>query len=337
VIPTTTPTDLITHLLQSKLVRPITAILDSQNPSVPFEQGQKYQALVEARLSNGNARVLIVDKLLQIPLPDNFQVGNKVEVIFIAHEPQLKFLIASEASLENDINQTSISPTGRFLGMLMQSAFNHSLSQTIHSTISSSPVISHKTQINSTELPVLLQKAISQSGLFYESHQAQWIYGTNTLENLQSEPQNRLMPETEITKTTKSIPQSADISIAAHNMPLLLQQLTSLETGHLFWQGEVWKNQQMEWDVFEQIEDNNKNDSNHTTTQWHTQIRLSMPHLGSITAKISLNANNIKINLDVSEHETANILKSNQSPFASNMQLAGLTIQSLEVQSDDYK
>ncbi|TXI16555.1 MAG: flagellar hook-length control protein FliK [Nitrosomonas sp.] len=332
--PTTTPTDLITHLIQSKLVTPITAILDSQNPSVSFEQGEKYQALVEARLSNGNAKVLIAAKLIQIPLPDNFQVGNKVEVIFITHEPHLKFLIASKASLETNINHTSISTTGRFLGMLMQSALNQSLSQTFQSTTSSSPIISNEILINRSELPSLLQKAISQSGLFYESHLAQWIYGANTLENLQNEPQNKLMPAAEVTKTTKSIPQYADISISTHNMPILLQQLTTLETGHLYWQGEVWKNQQMEWDIFEQVDDTDKSDFNHAI-YWQTQIRLSMPHLGNITAKISLNLNNIKINIDVSEYETASLLKNNQLPFASNMQSAGLTIQSLEVQSDD--
>ena len=47
---------------------------------------------------------------------------------------------------------------------------------------------------NSAELSASLQKAIIQSGLFYESHQAQWINGKNTLENLQQEPQGKLMP-----------------------------------------------------------------------------------------------------------------------------------------------
>lgn len=98
-IPTIIKTDLIatqTQIAPVTPVRPVTAILDSQSSFAEFVQGQKYQALIEARLFNGNSRVLVADKLLQMHLPENFQPGNKLELVFISQEPKLKFLILNE-------------------------------------------------------------------------------------------------------------------------------------------------------------------------------------------------------------------------------------------------
>jgi hypothetical protein len=339
VIPATSRIDLITSSIQIKPVTPITAALDSQDPFIKFELGQKYQALVEAHLLNGNSRILVANSLLQMQLPEKFQSGDKLELICISNEPGLNFLISSEPSLEINENNTSISTTGRFLDALIQgSALKHSLPDTL-SSITSPPPILNKTPINTAELPSLLQKAIIQSGLFYESHQAQWVNGKNTLDNLHHEPQSKLMLVTTDMPTTKpamSASLNADMPTNTQSIPLVLQQLATLETGHLFWHGEVWQNQFMEWDIYEQSHDNKENEPS-PATQWRTQIRLSMPELGDIIAKIELNAQGIHIKLDASQLETASLLKNNQLPLTTDMQSAGLIIQSVEVQHDNGK
>ncbi|WP_297325494.1 flagellar hook-length control protein FliK [Nitrosomonas sp.] len=333
-IPAINKTDSIAPLNQVKLVTPVIAIPDSQNSSIQFEQDQKYQALVEARLFNGKSRVLVADSLLQMYLPEKFQPGTKLELIFISHEPSLKFLIQSETSLETNENNASISTTGRFLSILLQDVLKYSLSGTAQIT-SSSPIL-NRASINSTELPSLLQKAIVQSGLFYESHQAQWINGENTLENLHHEPQSKLMLVTDMsaTKSIASAPLGTDTPVNTQSIPLVQQQLTTLETGHLFWHGEIWENQHIEWDIYEESHGSKENEP---ATRWHTQIRLSMPELGDITAKIALDSQDIHIKLDASQLETASLLKNNQLSLTVDMQSAGLVIQSIEVQHDDGK
>lgn len=336
-IPTIIKIDLITPLTQIKSVTPVTAILDSQNSSTEFEQGQRYQALIEARLVNGNSRILIADKLLQMRLPENFQPGNKLELVFISHEPKLKFLILNKTLLDGRENDTSISATGRFLGVLMQDALKQASTgatniTTTQSLTSSTPILTGLL-INSTELPGLLQKAIVQSGLFYESHQAQWINGENTLENLQQEPQGKLMLVTTDLPTTKAA--NFDMPVHPQSVPLVQQQLNTLDTGHLFWRGEVWQGQSMDWDIFEQPDD--KENEIDYTTQWCTKIRLSMPQLGSITAIIALNAQGINIKFNTSQIETASLLKNHKLPLTIDMQSAGLNIQSVEIQHDDAK
>ena len=347
-IPTIIKTDLIatqTQIAPVTPVRPVTAILDSQSSFAEFVQGQKYQALIEARLFNGNSRVLVADKLLQMHLPENFQPGNKLELVFISQEPKLKFLILNETPpLDAGKNNTSISTTGRFLGVLMQDVLKPASANitttntaTAQSLTSPTPILTGSS-INSTELPGLLQKAIVQSGLFYESHQAQWINGENTLESLHQEPQGKLMLVTADLLAAKVAVSSAltpEMPVHTQTIPLVQQQLTTLETGHLFWRGEIWQGQPMEWDIYEHPQDKEKENESDQAAQWRTQLRLSMPQLGDITATIVINAQGINIKLNTSQPETANLLKNNQLPLAMDMQSAGLNLQAVEVQHDD--
>ncbi|MCC7092236.1 MAG: flagellar hook-length control protein FliK, partial [Nitrosomonas sp.] len=298
-IPVITKYDLITPLTQIKSVTPVTAIADTHLPA-EFELGQKYQAIVEARLPNGNSRVLVADKLLQMNLPEKFQPGHKLELVFISPESDPKFLLLDEASTETQEKNTTLSITGRFLGLLMQEGAKHALANTLQSLTSPVPIVKGAS-INSAELPVLLQKAITQSGLFYESHQAQWLNGENTLENLQREPQNKLMSTMADMPAARTIGSSSlnpEMPLNVQSIPMVMQQLATLETNHLFWQGEIWKNQHMEWDIHERSEDDKHTELE--PSQWQTQLRLSMPQLGEVTAKIALNSQGIQIRVDAS-------------------------------------
>lgn len=346
-IPTIIKTDLIatqTQVTPITPVTPVTAIPDPQSSFPEFAQGQKYQALIETRLFNGNSRVLVAGKLLQMHLPDNFQPGNKLELVFISQEPKLKFLILNEAPIDTGKNNTSISTTGRFLGALMQDTLKQTPASitptntvTTLSLTSPTPILAGPS-INSTELPGLLQKAIVQSGLFYESHQAQWVNGENTLENLQQEPQGKLVlvaADLPAAKVAASALLGPEMSVHTQTIPLVQQQLTTLETGHLFWRGEIWQGQPMEWDINEHSQEKEKENESDQVAQWRTQLRLSMPQLGDITATITLNAQSINIKINTSQQDTARLLKSNQSPLTMDMQLVGLNIQAVEVQHDD--
>lgn len=344
-IPTIIKTDVAAISNQIKPtapVTPVTGILDSQTSPAEFIQGQKYQALVESRLLNGDSRVLVAGRSLQMRLPENFQPGNKLQLVFISNEPKLEFLALNDTPPDSETNNTSISTTGRFLGALMQNILSQASANTPNTpatqSLSSSAPILTSTPINSTDLPSLLQKAIVQSGLFYESHQAQWVNGENTLENLQQEPQGKLMLVAADLSTAKAAVQvsvSPEMPVHAQAIPLVQQQLTTLETGHLLWRGEVWQGQSMEWDIYEQSADEKAQENElDQAAQWRTQLRLSMPQLGEITASIALNANGISIKMNASQQETAGLLKGNQLPLATGMQSAGLNIRAVEVEYD---
>ncbi len=333
-IPIITKNDLITSLTQIKSVTPVTAIPDSHS-STEFELDQKYQAVVETRLPNGNSTVLVADKLLQMHLPENFKPGHTLELVFISSEPDPKFLLLDEASANMQEKNTTLSATGRSLAFLMQNATKSPTANTLEPLTSPAPIV-NGVALNSAELPSLLQKAISQSGLFYESHQAQWLNGENTLENLRQEPQSKLMSSMADMSAVRTIAASSltnEMLLNAQSIPLVMQQLAALETNHLVWQGEIWKNQPLEWEIHEHPEGNQHPDAD-SSSQWNTQLRLTMPRLGDITAKIVLNSHGVHIRLNAADVETASLLKNNELLLAKDMQFAGLNIQSLEVQQD---
>lgn len=362
-IPTPIRTDFTTPSTSLKpvtAVSPVTAILDSQNFPTDFIEGQKYLALIEARLLNGNSRVMVNDKLLQMKLPDNFQPGDKLELVFITRKPEPQFLVLNQPHLNTTENSASISSTGRLLGFLMQDTVKQAPgSVNPHSTtsgnsigsnsdhtaprlISTQPVSSSPT-INSAELPSLLQKAITQSGLFYESHQAQWIQGENTLENLQQEPQGKLIPiappDASSAKATVTASMNPEMPVHTQAIPIVQQQLNTLETGNLFWRGEIWQGQTMDWNIHEEPVHDEKDSSGGAehATQWRTQIRLSLPQLGEINAMIALNAQGADIRLSAARPETANLLKGNRIPLATDMQAAGIIVRIFEIQHDANK
>lgn len=329
-IPTNIKTDSFTQPSRAGPVTPITPVtaVGSVKQSPPdFTQGKTYQALVEARLHNGNARIIISGHLLQMQLPENIQPGNKIELVFITREPQLKFLLQNPTLPGIEKNTPIISTIGRLLGSLIQDTEQP---VPLKSWTDTAPILT-KPPINSTELSGLLQKALTRSGLFYESHLAQWVAGKNTLTQLKQEPQSKLTIATMATATSPIV----DTVVHAQSLPLVQQQLAALETGHLVWRGEIWPEQFMEWNISEHSSNGNEQETGDTTSQWQMQLRLTLPKLGEVTVKIILNARDMHIKLHPATLETARLLQDNRSPLATAIAAAGLNVQVAEIHSND--
>lgn len=334
-IPSIIKADLITPLLQIKSSVSAITPLNLNLPKTEFKQGEKYPALIESRLPNNNAQILVADQQLQVKLPDTFKPGTKLILIVSSIEPQLKFTIAPEIQPQTQDEQTRLSATGKFLGNLAQDLLKNQNANNTQTITSQAPVIGDA-NLNSTELPSLLKKTITQSGLFYESHQAKWINGENTLENLRQEPQGRttvIASESSAlkTQTTAQLPIT-DLSIPSQTVSLVSQQLSTLETGHIFWRGTVWENQLMDWDIHEEKKNNKENESE-SLISWDSQLRLSLPNLGEILIKLSLCNHNIKIDIDALRSETIHLLENNQNPLANDMHASGINIQSIKIKN----
>lgn len=378
-IPFINKTDVILKPALIETVTPITpvkAISDSLQSQV-FSQGKKFLATVESQLPNGNSKVLVAGQQLQMRLPENIRPGDKMTLAVIAREPQLKFLLQNDASLNatknssgtsnasntpailnssnsntfnslnnsristaysnnfNTASTSSISTTGRFLGSLTQDSTKATTTQPL---TSSTPVLSNP-PTNNVETPVLLQKALSQSGLFYESHQAQWVDGKKTLAQLQQEPQGKLSPATTnaATVTSTAALLNAETPVNIQSLPLVQHQLTTLDSGQIIWRGEIWPEQIMDWDITEHTHDENEQDPDESSPQWQTQLRLTLPNLGEITATLIFSSEDVRIKLHAPATETVELLKNNQPPLATALESAGLSIKALEIHADTEK
>ena len=332
-IPTTAKTEQISQQLQAQkviAVKPvtpvtsITAVADPGNTQYEFTPGHKYKALVEGRLPNGNSSVLISNKLFQMQLPENIHPGDKLELLFLTGNTRLKFALENTNHTLLPKYSATISQTGRLLDVLIQNADKTD----IQSSANLTPILNNSS-ISKQELPALLQKAILQSGLFYESHLAKWVNGKNTLEKIQQEPQNT-------SNSLTNQPSTSAIStppVSSQNLSLVQQQLMALETGQIVWRGEIWNGQHMEWSI---SEDEPGNRDDHTiSTRWKTKLTLTFPELGKITASITLNTQDIQIKLRAHKAETIQLLKNSQALLKQNMQTTGLAVNSFELNSDD--
>jgi hypothetical protein len=376
----------LARLLLVDSLAPVAPVPDPLRPAPEFVQGQKYQATVEARLPNGNFKVLIAepplltnlpgsaqpgDRLehqaaaqtrplsgnlkaliaerpLQMNLPENTQPGDKLELVLIAREPRLKFVLLRDAPANTGAGAASISTTGRFLGALVRDAGKFPVAPPLTSP---APLLVAP-PADSRLLPGLLQQTLSRSGLFYESHQAQWIAGKNTLEELQQEPQGRLTaaappppgpePKTALpqlsldaepaaTTAAGDARQNSEAPVHAQTLTLVQQQLAVLETGQLNWRGEIWPGQWLEWDIAEHPP------AEHETVEpsrWQTRLRLTLPKLGEIAATLSFDSRGVRIALGAAATGTAALLAGSQQPLAAAMAAAGLSVLAVEVRHD---
>jgi Flagellar hook-length control protein FliK len=335
VIPTTVKTD---HSSQQQAktvtpVRPVTPVLpaeavaDPGNTKHEFVLGQRYQARVERHLPNGNFNVLISNKLVQMQLPENFLPGDKLELLLLSNEPRLKFELQNGKHF-NSKSDATISLTGKFIDVLIQDSGKSAVSSPAVST----PILTDL-MINKQEFPFLLQKAIHQSGLFYESHLFKWITGKSSLEKLQLEPQNKLKNSI-IESQTVTPPLSSALPASAQSLSLIQQQLIALETGHIMWRGEVWNGQHMEWNIYEDSNHSHSSEPN-TAKRWKTTLKLTFPELGKITATLILNTQNIQIKLNAENPDTQQLLINSQTPLKTNLQSTGMAVAAFTLHSDD--
>lgn len=70
---------------------------------------------------------------------------------------------------------------------------------------------------------------------------------------------------------------------------LVQQQLEALATQHFVWQGRAWPGQEMRWEIDEDAA--RQTPEGEAAAAWSTRMRLSLPHLGEVDARIRLQGN----------------------------------------------
>ncbi len=299
-------------------VQPAPDATQSETPS--FTLGQKYLAQVEARLAGGSSLVNVAGHLLDMRLPpEATKIGNQLELTLVAQSPRLQFLLASNAPASGQT--ATLSPIGQFLARLLKST-----TSTLTSPVPSqtAPLLSSP-PTTSNALPGILQQAITQSGLFYESHLAQWANGRKSLDSAKQMPQGALSVHTTIADLETPSPATAKI------LPIVQQQLQVLETGQLCWRGEIWPDQTMEWVIHDRPE--NHYGVTEVPAHWKTHLRLQLPKLSEINATLIVDVRGVRVKLDASEQATTNLIKQEQMALASALSAAGLTVQAIEIEA----
>jgi hypothetical protein len=330
----------------------ITATPDKNtaNAGKQFELGQKVQGTVQAQVAPNVFKVQVANQLLQMQLPAFIRSGDVITLQVASLQPRLTFTLAASSNPVS--TPESLSAASRLLSSLSQQPLERSYVRPIQS----SPLWTGAQALPDTaQLAGKLHDALSHSGLFYESHQAQWIAGTRPTTQLLLEPQNQLTPkplaqnplplnqvaqnasarnnETPGNPTpiaqTGSEQRPVAPNIPEHLQTLVQQQLGALETHQVLWQGQVWQGQEMRWEVRE--ESPRHSPQGIEEGQWITQIHLELPNLGGVSARLSFNGNALNLSLDVSDAQTREKLGNASSQLVAALSERGIPVTQTQI------
>lgn len=342
------PTEVLTRILA---VQPVLDAIgrDQAAPRTAFEHlliGQAVTGLVKGQ-SKGLTLVSIEGQTVAMRLPHPVETGDTLKLSFAGHMPQPVFLLDSPETAVTDTPQ--LSQTARMLSEIMQRVPDRTLPTLTPLT----PLLDRPTTAPA-ELALALRTALVRSGLFYESHLANWAVGLDNLDGLMQEPQNRIAGHTARADampvlasmlastaplTDASSPgQIADAKSANPIHTLLTQQLQVLESPQFIWRGELWPGHMLEWQVGQETDtphDPAKPAASETGMAWESRLKLTLPQLGTLNVHIKLDARQaFSIRLVPEQAEVGALLQQNQTRLIEQFNTAGCALHSVTVQND---
>ena len=309
------------------------AAADTAPKTGQLEPGQKILGIVQTQVSPGLFNVRIGEQLTQMSLPAFIRSGDTIKLQVIATTPRLTFSMSASTNPLSTHEQ--LSSVARLLSALSQQPREKTDMRAMQST----PIWTTPQTMQSTQLAGLLSEALGNSGLFYESHQAQWLEGARSTSQLLQEPQNSATANSSATVGISSMPDGntstpSQLNTAAstgekmpiipdHLQPLVQQQINALETRQVFWQGNIWPSQTMQWEIHEQ---DSPTPSTENQKRWTTQIHLDLPNLGIVSATLCFNSVGLSLKLNADSAATRTTLGNASSQLVATMSDYGIPI-----------
>ncbi len=371
-------------------VRPPLVASDSSRELPPLAPGQPVDGTVEQQTRAGFI-VSISGRNFEIKLPVGTRPGDLLRMVYVNDDPRPTFaLLRIERGGEPPASR--LSDAGKLLAML----------QEVEGAAADGPAATETAPIFPSRMPetpaaaTVLREALALSGLFYESHQAQWVLGTRSTAQLQREPQGKLMPLLQrnpddavespdasradnptaggsmmrrpdvapadltlpdrdaaqrlppgqslstLTDLTEAVDASPAMRSPAHpdTYPIIRQQLSTLESGLVEWRGTIWPGQSMEWQVSERRDEPGGNgepapQGGETARTWRTEMRLTLPNLGHLVARIELDANGARVRLVSDSAQQARRLRAEAPALGTRLGASGIAMNAFEAGASD--
>lgn len=336
-----------------------------------LEPGQRLRATVQNSLANGGFMVALdarnagnagSGQTLHMKLPAGVRSGDVLNLIFVSREPQPTFTLTTDTASAGVFSR--LSETGRLIDSLLRHpVFPGGSAMSAGAATFQFPLLAMPPS-NGIDLARSLESALGRSGLFYESHLAQWLAGTRSLAELLLEPQARLSgqpirffadagPDAAVALRNNSAddvsPADATFASEAPNpvhpsaLALVRQQLEAFEMRHFIWQGMAWPGQTIAWEAVEETPEKHeeRDGSDEPSTAWQTRLRLTLPNLGAVTASLRLDArrggemSGVDVRLTVAEPVTAAALRAGVTPLANGLEAAGIKLLGMGVDLDE--
>jgi hypothetical protein len=159
-----------------------------------FQPGQNFTARIQELLPDSTYKALVAGRLLTLQLPEGANPGDVLELTVVDRSAHTVIAKRAEGQAPTGpvdarpYPYAKISDAGRLIGQLLPAEGEAPQPAALSR---GQPVLAQP-PASGTQLASALRTAVSQSGLFYEAHQAQWIAGERPLASLRTEPQGQL-------------------------------------------------------------------------------------------------------------------------------------------------
>ena len=178
-------------------LRPVAQTQEIADKLSGLVAGQKVMAEIQAMLPNGTYRAMINQRSITLALPFSAKSGDSLELQVTENDGKLALAVlsrtdgsAGKAGAESV--PTTLSRTGQLISSLFAGT-NRAQGRDAHAVpLNGNQPIATAPPNTAQDLLPLLKQAITQSGMFYESHQAEWVEGRLPKAALLQEPQGKL-------------------------------------------------------------------------------------------------------------------------------------------------
>ncbi len=195
-------------------------------------------------------------------------------------------------------------------------------------------------------LAAALAQTVSESGLFYESHLAEFAAGARSLAQLEREPQARLALATAVAaqagpaaspshadpvEQPEQPAQAASVAIHPQAAPLVHQQLDCLESGVFRWSGEAWPGVPMNWSIEQESEDRRQADRDaQQPASWSTTVSITLPRMGRLDLRLALADSKVRAHIAAHDAQALAQMRSSGDELSRRFAQAGLQVQALQ-------
>jgi hypothetical protein len=332
--------------------------------------GRQMQSAILSRLDDGTFIVKLDGATARMALPEGAKVGDNLALTFLGLKPRPTFLLelgkgnststsapasasasilttataisikadsleklllaapAEEVNLPNSSASINLSHTAKLINTILQQAQQQGAATSL---LGKAALIADSGElVNTDKLATQLQKSLSSSGLFYESHVAQWAAGKLSLVDLMREPQAQMAP---LVLNKPATEAGSELTASAQMMHL---QLDALEQQKIAWQGKLTPELPFQWEISRERHQAKQDEGEELDqTSWQSTLRFEFPHLGVVAATINMRAGHLQLLLKTNTADTVNTLQQNVVVLSDSLKRTGTPLDSFHVNQDE--
>ena len=207
-----------------------------------------------------------------------------------------------------------LSETGKVISSILSAAQQAPVATL---TIEGTEALVNTAHPEPAQLAAKLQETISRSGLFYESHVAEWAEGARSLNALMQEPQ---------TQRAAGAPPTDPATAQFINL-----QLTSQENSRVLWQGQLMPGQQMQWEIHKDAPQERGGGEQQEQPVWRSGMRFRLPTLGEIDATVVMVGGQCQVEIKAGSSGIGALMRSHAGALTAAMEAAGTPLTSLSI------